>query len=90
MFVKDGSSVRQASKVFVNDGGTVREATKIWVNDSGTVRQIYAKGYLTFFNTSTTTSRQTHRVTLPGGKGEATTYFNTSYTTTWSTSRTTY
>ena len=69
-FVKDGSNVRQASKIFVNDGGTIREATKIWANSSGTVRQIYAKGYLTTFNTSQSTSHTTNRITLPGGKGD--------------------
>ena len=89
-FVKDGSNVRQASKIFVNDGGTIREATKIWANSSGTVRQIYAKGYLTTFNTSQSTSHTTNRITLPGGKGEATTYFTTTYTTYWATSRITY
>jgi|TARA_B110000438_G_scaffold152478_1_gene146489 hypothetical protein len=47
-FVKDGSTVREATKIFVKDGSTVREATKIFVNQGGTIRQVYAKVVVPF------------------------------------------
>ena len=47
-FVKDGSTVREATKIFVKDGSTVREATKIFVNQGGTIRQVYTKVVVPF------------------------------------------
>jgi hypothetical protein len=40
-FVKDESSIYQASKVFVNDAGTVRQATQIWALETGVPKLVY-------------------------------------------------